>query len=342
MPTFEQTQSFIKSKIHGFRKGTTDKPSYLHSFRVYELLKKHGFDEDIQMGWLLHDIIEDSWKDKNWKEVKKVTFEDIKKRGYNDPVLRLLDFSTLDTLDGTSYEKRERMLERIIQEENKNLRAIKLADISDNLTECHLMPDREKLNVFLNKKCPVFVYYGNKYFGGTEFYNEFIERYFNQMKKYNQYFIRLSEYPDFLLAVTDETKIFDKNCSLKDWYDIHLINLSGKKVEITYRPTWRANGDEVEYCFAIAPETPKEEILNDKESIIIEWDDLERVLVIDPNYDSGGGMDAYIARDKDRYYLRLNDFFRKVWNKTKTLKWKKNPWLKEKAILFSLDGNLLS
>jgi hypothetical protein len=81
------------------------------------------------------------------------------------------------------------MLERIIQENDKNIRAIKLADISDNLTECHLMPDKDKLNIFLNKKCPVFVYYGNKYFGGTEFYNEFLERYFNQLKVYNQYFI---------------------------------------------------------------------------------------------------------------------------------------------------------
>ena len=118
-----------------------------------------------------------------------MTFEDVKELWYTDTALRLIDCSTLDTLDGTSYEKWERMLKRIIQEENKNLRAIKLADISDNLIECHLMPEREKLNVFLNKKCPVFVFYGNKYFGGTEFYNEFLERYFHQMKVYNQYFI---------------------------------------------------------------------------------------------------------------------------------------------------------
>jgi hypothetical protein len=51
------------------------------------------------------------------------------------------------------------------------------------------MPNKEKLDVFLNKKCPVFVYYGNKYFWWTEFYNEFLERYFNQIKSYNQYFI---------------------------------------------------------------------------------------------------------------------------------------------------------
>jgi hypothetical protein len=56
------------------------------------------------------------------------------------------------------------MLEKIIGENNKAAWAVKIADISDNLTECHLMPNKEKLDVFLNKKCPVFVYYGNKYF----------------------------------------------------------------------------------------------------------------------------------------------------------------------------------
>jgi (p)ppGpp synthase/HD superfamily hydrolase len=35
-------------------------PAYIHSLRVYELLKNHGFDEDTQLAGLLHDIIEDS------------------------------------------------------------------------------------------------------------------------------------------------------------------------------------------------------------------------------------------------------------------------------------------
>lgn len=76
-----------------------------------------------------------------------------------------------------------------MEENNTNAWAIKLADISDNLLECHLMPNKEKLERFLNKKYPVFIYYGNKYFGGTEFYNELLERYFKQVKAYNQYFI---------------------------------------------------------------------------------------------------------------------------------------------------------
>jgi len=101
----------------------------------------------------------------------------------------LVDLSTHNSLIEDKFERWKNMLERLIKEDNKKAWGIKLADISDNLLECHLMPNKEKLDRFLNKKCPVFIYYGNKYFGGTDFYNEFLERYFNQIKMYNQYFI---------------------------------------------------------------------------------------------------------------------------------------------------------
>ncbi|NOZ44008.1 MAG: hypothetical protein GXP45_02510 [bacterium] len=63
-----------------------------------------------------------------------------------------------------SFDRWVNMITKLIKEDNKDAWAIKLADISDNLTECHLMPDRDKLDIFLNKKCPVFIYYGNTYF----------------------------------------------------------------------------------------------------------------------------------------------------------------------------------
>ena len=183
MPTIEQSKELIKEKILWCRKGTEKFPepilNYLHSWRVYEALQTHGFNEDVQMAGLLHDIIEDG----------EMTLEELRELEYSDIILHLVDLSTHDMIVDGSFEKWKKMLQRLIEEDNKNAWAIKLADISDNLLECHLMPNKEKLERFLNKKCPVFVYYGNKYFGGTEFYNEFLERYFGQIKEYNQYFI---------------------------------------------------------------------------------------------------------------------------------------------------------
>jgi len=179
MLTFQQSIDLVKSTILWTRKGTEDIPNYLHSLRVNESLKKYNFDEDTQMAWLLHDIIEDGW----------MTFEELKELGYSDEILHLVDLATHDMTINDSMEKRQKMLKRLMEENNKNAWAIKLADISDNLLECHLMPNKEKLDRFLNKKCPVFIYYGNKYFAWTEFYNEFLQRYYDQIKKFNDYFI---------------------------------------------------------------------------------------------------------------------------------------------------------
>ena len=179
MPTIDQSIYLVKSKILWMRKWTDDVPAYLHSLRVYDSLKKYSFDEDTYIAGLLHDIIEDGW----------MTLWELKQLGYSETVLHLVDLSTHDMTVEWGFEKWQKMLKRLIQEDNKNAWAIKLADISDNLLECHLMPNKDNLERFLNKKCPVFIYYGNIYFGWTEFYNEFLERYFHQIKAYNHYFI---------------------------------------------------------------------------------------------------------------------------------------------------------
>lgn len=175
MPTLQQSIDLVKYKILWTRKGTEDIPSYLHSLRVNEALKKYKFNEDTQIAGLLHDIIEDGW----------MTFDELKDLGYSDEILHLVDLASHDITITNAFQRREKMIKRLIAEKNKNARAIKVADISDNLLECHLMPNKQRLGIFLNKKCPVFVYYGNKYFGGTEFYDEFVQRYFKQKKDYH-------------------------------------------------------------------------------------------------------------------------------------------------------------
>jgi hypothetical protein len=56
----------------------------------------------------------------------------------------------------------------------------------DNLTEVDLM-SRDKLERFLFKKAPVYIYYWNKYFGWTDMYNHFLEVYHKQVCKFYWY-----------------------------------------------------------------------------------------------------------------------------------------------------------
>jgi hypothetical protein len=49
------------------------------------------------------------------------------------------------------------MMKRLEEANNKFARAVKLADISDNVTQCYLIPNPEKRKRFLYEKCYYFV-----------------------------------------------------------------------------------------------------------------------------------------------------------------------------------------
>ncbi len=170
-PTLEEAENLVKERIKWFRKGTEDVPAYLHSFRVRDLLKKYGFDETVQLAGLLHDIVED------WN----TSFGELNALRYPIEVVKLVDLTTHDQTIEDHYERWELMMERLEEVWDRNAWAIKLADICDNVSECHLMPNLEKRKKFLYIKCPYFIKQGNKRFGWTEFYQEFLDRYLKQL-----------------------------------------------------------------------------------------------------------------------------------------------------------------
>lgn len=176
MPTPEQTIELLQKAIL-WNRTWKDIPLYKHSVRVYEALKDHGFSEEVQMAGLLHDIVEDS----------SYTFEQLKELWYSDRVIELVEFSTYDLELGEGPESWMKMMKRLIEKNDADARAVKIADFSDNLLECHHLP-QINLQWYLFKKAPLFIYYGNKYFAGSSLYDEFIKRYREQVKGYHKYF----------------------------------------------------------------------------------------------------------------------------------------------------------
>lgn len=140
-------------------------------------MKKHGFSEDIQYAGLLHDIVEDG----------DYTLDQLRELGYSERTVELVDFSTFDLEMGETMESWLKMMERLVEIDDKDAWAVKLADLADNLTECHHC---ELIHVqgYLFRKAPLFIYYGNKHFSGTEFYSEFLDIYRLQVRRYHKYF----------------------------------------------------------------------------------------------------------------------------------------------------------
>ncbi len=107
------------------------------------------------MAGLLHDIIEDG----------DTSLEELTEMGYSQEVLTLVDLATHNKETEDKFQRRKDMMERLEEANNKDARAVKLADITDNVSQCHLMPNIEKKKRFLYEKCPYFVRQGNKRFG---------------------------------------------------------------------------------------------------------------------------------------------------------------------------------
>jgi len=174
IPTIEETEELVKERIQWFRKWTKDVPCYLHSFHVRDLLKKNWFDETVQLAWLLHDIVED------WD----TSFSELTSRRYSNEVVRLVDLATHDMSTKDSFQRWKDMMKRLEWACDRNAWAIKLADICDNVNDCHTMPNIAKKRRFLFEKCPYFVEQGNKWFWWTEFYIEFLRRYHSQLERF--------------------------------------------------------------------------------------------------------------------------------------------------------------
>ncbi len=98
-----------------------------------------------------------------------------------------MDLSTHDIAQKDPKKAWGDMIKRMIIEENLDAWAVKLADITHNLSECHNCTMEQRYG-YLFAKAPVFIYYGNKYFPESGLYKEFIENYWQQVRAYHNYF----------------------------------------------------------------------------------------------------------------------------------------------------------
>ncbi len=102
----------IAVRAHAGQVDKAGEPYILHPLRV--MISRENEIERICA--VLHDVIEDS----------EVTLEDIRKEGFSEEVITVLD--CLTKRDGESYEE---FIDRIIK--NKTASSVKLSDLSDNM-----------------------------------------------------------------------------------------------------------------------------------------------------------------------------------------------------------------
>lgn len=120
--------NLVRARITGTRKGCTE-PAYEHSIRVAESLKKYGYSEEVVIAGLLHDIIEDG----------SMTVSELLSLGFTEHIVSLVAACTHDSTIQNKDARWVKMITILIDENDLNAWAIKIADIIDNCRGCKTM-----------------------------------------------------------------------------------------------------------------------------------------------------------------------------------------------------------
>lgn len=173
-------KKLIKEYIKGNRLWLNEK-NYIHSIRVYNMLKDDWYDSDVCIAWLLHDIIEDS--------DGMITSFLLKELWYNDNIVNLVIACTHDNSIRNSWLRWKTMMNQIDISWNADALVIKIADLTDNMKTCHLLSP-ESHNNFLFKKAPMIADLIKRHLDNADFDSSIIKDKFfstreNQKTFYN-------------------------------------------------------------------------------------------------------------------------------------------------------------
>ena len=186
-------KELVSTRILGNRKNSSE-PAWQHSQRVADRLERHGFSKDVVLAGWLHDLIEDS------DPAHPVALKDLSELGFSDHTVALVDLATHSSsadhgLQLTQRQKDQRwarMLERLDAAADRDAWAVKLADVTDNLRGCHVMPTDRQM-VFYQLKAPVYLELSAELLGSSSLYAELLEEFVAGAKR-----LGLDSYRDLL------------------------------------------------------------------------------------------------------------------------------------------------
>ena len=146
----EMAEELVKARIVGERKGMPGEANYLHLFRVRDLVSKcHHWDDpeyDVFLAALLHDVVEDGG----------VTLGELRGMGFTERTAALVDLCTHRMDVESSTERWLLMMARLVEARDDGAWRIKMADLTDNLTQCAgLSPENRRFMV--ETKAPLMV-----------------------------------------------------------------------------------------------------------------------------------------------------------------------------------------
>ncbi len=146
MLDYFKIQTAIELASDAFKGVESSKPTLLHSMRCGIKLMNDGFDTEVVIAGVLHDVVEDT----------SVTVEDIDEQ-YGGRVAKIVAANTKDPTIVDSNERREELIKRCCLA-GMDAVLVKLSDIYDNYLYYKAIDDQKLVNYCLELKSYILQY----------------------------------------------------------------------------------------------------------------------------------------------------------------------------------------
>lgn len=156
MIDMQAAEKLVAEKIPGKRKGI-DRPAFLHSYHVRDILKEYDCDEDVCVAGLLHDVVEDGG----------VSFDELREMGFSPRVVELVDLATHDMKLVSGDERWVVMMARLVRAGDVDAWSIKVADLLSNVGDSSGMP-MDRRAWMLTIKTPIMLRLSESHLGKTK------------------------------------------------------------------------------------------------------------------------------------------------------------------------------
>ncbi|MEK7655566.1 MAG: HD domain-containing protein [Patescibacteria group bacterium] len=172
-------KNLVMDRIPGHRKGLPDVPTYTHSFRVYETINSYatdvGMSSDCCLAALLHDVVEDGG----------VSFERLLAEGFSHRTVELVKLCSHEETNLGKEARWTLMIAKLIEANDYEAWAIKLADLLDNLKESQWLAE-DKRRFMIEVKAQLMLKLTAQMFKDHSLWQGLNEEYRNQRGLFEQ------------------------------------------------------------------------------------------------------------------------------------------------------------
>lgn len=142
--------------------GNNPKPVLLHSFRVANILYENGYEENVVISGILHDLIEDT----------DVSYNDIKNE-FGEDIANIVQAVSFDKNIQDKYEQAKALFNNCLKQ-GKEALLVKCADLIENIDYVQFVP---KMRKELLKKYNLFLEISKKIIGKEKIYKKLEKKY---------------------------------------------------------------------------------------------------------------------------------------------------------------------